>query len=227
MERLDVLRVGSTDEPGRLTRALLRTRIAARLTRSSAGARKPGSGRASTPPETSSPLRGQARGRAGADAGLTHRHRARRRALRWKHGASPRSPLSRRRARAASGSTTRSKSWPSAMRKAFAFGQRSTGSRALAGTYPPEALRPEGRGRRRNARGAQGVRRRSERAHAIRRDNVAAFVEAHIEQDRCWRPKACRSGSSRPSTAQPGSRSAWTAWPDMRERRRCACAATR
>ena len=57
-----------------------------------------------------------------------------------------------------------------------------TGSRALAGTYPPEAL---------DQKDAGGVAMREalkafggdpERAHAIRRDNVAAFVEAHIEQ---------------------------------------------
>ncbi len=57
-----------------------------------------------------------------------------------------------------------------------------TGSRALAGTYPLEAL---------DQKDAGGVAMREalkafggdpERAHAIRRDNVAAFVEAHIEQ---------------------------------------------
>ena len=102
-----------------------------------------------------------------------------------------------------------------------------TGSRALAGTYPKAAL---------DQKDAGGVAMRDalkafggdpERAHAIRRDNVAAFVEAHIEQGPFLRPKACRSGSLRPSTARPGSRSAWTAWPDMPGRRRCACAATR
>jgi len=57
-----------------------------------------------------------------------------------------------------------------------------TGSRALAGTYPNAAL---------DQKDAGGVAMRDalkafggdpERAHAIRRDNVAAFVEAHIEQ---------------------------------------------
>ena len=57
-----------------------------------------------------------------------------------------------------------------------------TGSRALAGTYPQEAL---------DQKDAGGVAMRDalkafggdpERAHLIRRDNFAAFVEAHIEQ---------------------------------------------
>ena len=57
-----------------------------------------------------------------------------------------------------------------------------TGSRALAGTYPKTAL---------DQKDAGGVAMRDalkafggdpESAHAIRRDNVAAFVEAHIEQ---------------------------------------------
>jgi len=57
-----------------------------------------------------------------------------------------------------------------------------TGSRALAGTYPEDAL---------DQRDAQGISMREalhafggdpERAGSIRRTNVAAFVEAHIEQ---------------------------------------------
>jgi len=57
-----------------------------------------------------------------------------------------------------------------------------TGSRAFAGTYPKAAL---------DQKDAGGVAMRDalkafggdpERAHAMRRDNVAAFVEAHIEQ---------------------------------------------
>ena len=52
-----------------------------------------------------------------------------------------------------------------------------TGSRALAGAFVGGA-RPEGRGRRRDARRAQGVRRRSRTVRSIRRGDVAAFVEA-------------------------------------------------
>ena len=58
-----------------------------------------------------------------------------------------------------------------------------TGSRALAGNYPEDALDQSDAQRRLDARGADRLRRRSRTsALFLRRAGVAAFVEAHIEQ---------------------------------------------
>ena len=58
-----------------------------------------------------------------------------------------------------------------------------TGSRALAGALSGGRARSAGRERRLDARRAHSVRRRSRKARSVfAREDVAAFVEAHIEQ---------------------------------------------
>ena len=183
MARLDAFAAFS-DEPGRLTRLFLSEAPSTRRARFRPLVRR---GRARGADrrrrQCRRPLRGQARGRAGADAGLAYRHRARRRALRrklWRIGCAR--PWSR--------------PWPRRGERLdhaieiVAFGDEEgvrfrttlTGSRALAGTYPEDAL---------DQRDSAGVSMREalkafggdpEQAASIRRSGVAAFVEAHIEQ---------------------------------------------
>ena len=102
-----------------------------------------------------------------------------------------------------------------------------TGSRALAGTYSKDAL---------NQKDSGGV---------LMRDALKAFggdpegparsarkmsppsSRRISNRVRSWRRKGCRSESSPPSMAQPGSKSALTAWPATPARRRWRSAAMR
>ena len=95
-----------------------------------------------------------------------------------------------------------------------------TGSRALAGNYPEDAL---------DQRDAAGVSMRDalkafggdpERAALHPAQRASPPSSRRISsRARCWRRKACRSASSPRSTARRGSKSASTASPAMRARR--------
>jgi allantoate deiminase len=93
-----------------------------------------------------------------------------------------------------------------------------TGSRSLAGNHPEDVL---------DQKDAQGVLMRDalvsfggdpERAGSLRRPDVVAFVEAHVEQGS--RLRGCRLASPRRSTARRGSKSPSMAWPATRAQRR-------